>query len=77
VRFREDSPRELARARSAVADWRSQNPMGTAAQLVAALGAQFHRNYGPVLRPLLFAADRHRAREITGATGSAVPGREW
>lgn len=77
MRFREDSPRELARARSAVADWRSQNPMGTAAQLVAALGAQFHRNYGPVLRALLFAADRHRAREITGATGSGVPGREW
>jgi hypothetical protein len=73
VRFREDSPRDLARARTAVADWRSQNPMGTAAQL----GAQFHRNYGPVLRALLFAADRHRAREITGATGSAVLGRKW
>jgi hypothetical protein len=59
-----------------VAAWRDQNPAGTAEQLVAALGGQFHRDYGPVLRAVLFAADRHRAREVTGiTTGNAVPGR--
>jgi len=66
VRFRGDNPQELARARAAVAAWRDQNPAGTAGQLVAALGGQFHRDYGPVLRAVLFAADRHRARSITG-----------
>jgi len=66
VRFREDSPRELARARAAVAAWRDQNPAGTAGQLTAALGGQFHPDYGPVLRAVLFAADRHAARTLTG-----------
>jgi hypothetical protein len=41
VRFRADSPEELARARAAVAEWRDQHPAGTADQLVAALGGQF------------------------------------
>ena len=75
VRFREDSSRELARARAAVAAWRGQNPGGTSEDLVAAIGCQFHPDYGVVLRALLFAADRHQARLITGATGSAAPGR--
>jgi len=76
VRFREDNPQELARARAAVAAWRGQNPAGTAEQLVAALGGQFHRDYGPVLRAVLFAADRHRARAVTGIiTGAAGVGR--
>ena len=66
MRFREDSPRELARARAAVAEWRDQNPAGTPGQLTADLGGQFHPDYGPVLRAVLFAADRHRARDITG-----------
>ncbi len=66
MRFREDNPQELARARAAVAAWRDQNPAGTAGQLVAALGGQFHRDYAPVLCAVLFAADRHRARNITG-----------
>ena len=66
MRFREDNPRELARARTAVAAWREQNPAGTAGQLTAALGGQFHRDYGPVLRAVLFAVDRHQARNITG-----------
>jgi hypothetical protein len=61
VRFREDSPEDLARARAAVAEWRDQNPAGTAGQLVAALGGQFHLDYGPVLRGMLFAIDRDRA----------------
>ena len=68
MRFREDSSEDLARARSAVADWRDQNPAGTAEQLTAELGGQFHPDYGPVLRAVLFAADRHHARNITGIT---------
>jgi hypothetical protein len=76
VRFREDTPEDLARARTAVAAWRDQNPAGTAGQLIIDLGAQFHRDYGPVLRAVLFSADRHRAREITGLTEDAVPGRD-
>ncbi len=76
MRFREDSPEELARARAAVAGWRSQHPMGTEEEMVAAVGRQFHPDYGPVLRAVLFAVDRHRAREVTGiTTGDAVPGR--
>jgi hypothetical protein len=71
VRFREDNPEDLDRARAAVTAWRDQNPEGTAEQLAAALSAGFHRDYGPVLRALLFAADRHRARTITGITGAA------
>jgi len=55
--------------------WRGQNPEGTAEQLVADIGYQFHLDYGVVLRALLFAADRHQARVITGAAGSAGPGR--
>jgi hypothetical protein len=66
VRFREDRPRELARARAAVSAWRDQNPAGTAEQLVAALGGQSHPDYGPVLRAVLFSADRHSARTLTG-----------
>lgn len=68
MRFREDSPEELARARAAVAAWRDQNPAGTAEQLVAALGDQFHPDYVPVLRGMLFAADPRRA--VTGKRGS-------
>ena len=68
MRFREDNPADLDRARAAVAAWRDQNPVGTAEQLVAALGHQFHRDYGVVLRGVLVAVDRHRAREVTGIT---------
>ena len=70
MRFREDKPEDLDRARAAVAAWRDQNPVGTAGHLVADLGGQFHPDYGPVLRALLFAADRHRARAITGTAGA-------
>lgn len=65
MRFREDTPGELARARAEVAAWRGRNPAGTAEDLVAVIGHRFHQDYGPVLRAVLFAADRHRAREIT------------
>jgi hypothetical protein len=74
VRFREDSPADLDRARAAVTAWRDQNPTGTCEELIAAVGRQFHRDYGVVLRAVLFAVDRHRAREITGGiTRNARP----
>ncbi len=68
VRFREDRPAELARARVTVASWRDQNPAGTAEELIAAIGHSFHRDYGVVLRAVLFAVDRHRAGQVTGLT---------
>jgi hypothetical protein len=74
IRFREDKPGDLDRARAEVAAWREQNPHGTAGEMVAAIGHQFHRDYAVVLRAVLFAADRHQARAVTGtAAVSAVP----
>ena len=70
MRFRDDNPADLVRARAAVMAWRAQNPAGTGDELVAAVGRQFHADYGVVLRAVLFAVDRYRAREVTGiATG--------
>jgi hypothetical protein len=66
VRFRDDNPADLTRARTAVAAWRYRNPAGTAEDLISAIGHQFHRDYGIVLRAVLFAVDRHQARGITG-----------
>lgn len=66
VRFREDRPADLDRARAAVAAWRDRNPAGTSAELIAAIGRQFQPEYDVVLRAVLFAVDRHRALEITG-----------
>ena len=73
MRFRDDNPADLVRARSAVTAWRDQNPAGMGDELVAAVGRQFHPDYGVVLRAVLLAVDRHRAREVTGiATGLPV-----
>jgi hypothetical protein len=72
VRFRDDNPEDLARARAAVASWREHNPSGTAEELISAIGHQFHRDYDVVLRAVLFAVDRHRAREITGAAAEPL-----
>jgi hypothetical protein len=66
VRFREDSPADLDRARAAVTAWRGQNPAGTGEELIAAIGWQFRQEYGVVLRAVLFAVDRHRAHQVTG-----------
>ncbi len=66
VRFREDKPEDLDRARAAVAAWREQNPQGTDEQLVADLGSQFHPDYAVVLRAVLFAVDSHGAKMTTG-----------
>ncbi len=76
MRFRDEKPGDLDRARAAVVAWRGQNPGGTSEELVAAIGRQFHPDYGVVLRALLFAADRHQARQVTGAAGNAAPGRD-
>ena len=66
MRYSEDTSGELARARAAVAAWRDRNPAGTGEELLAAIGHQLHRDYGVVLRAVLFAVDRHRARQVTG-----------
>jgi hypothetical protein len=66
MRYRENKPEDLERARAAVAAWRDQRPQGTAEQLVEDLGGQFHRDYEPVLRSVLVVVDRHRAWEVTG-----------
>ena len=73
MRFRDDNPADLVRARSAVTAWRDQNPAGTGDELVAAVGRHFHPDHSVVLGAVLFAVDRHRAREVTGiATGLPV-----
>lgn len=66
MRFREDHPEDLARARAEVAAWRAQHPDGTADELVTAIGHQYHHDYGPVLRAVLFAVDSHGAKITTG-----------
>ncbi len=72
MRFRDDTAAEQARAAAAVAAWREGHPQGTAEEMVAALGGRFHHDYGPVLRAMLFVADKHRAWEITGITGGGA-----
>ena len=66
MRYREGTPWELSRARAAVAAWRDRDPAGTGEELLAAIGDQFQYDYGVVLRAVLFAVERHRARRVTG-----------
>jgi hypothetical protein len=66
VRFREDRPEDLDRARTAAREWRQQHPAGTEAQFVAAVGGDFHKDYAPVLRAVLFAAGSRDAKITTG-----------
>ena len=66
MRYRENKPEDLKRARAAVAAWRGQHPQGTAEQLVQDLGGQFYCDYGVVLRAVLFAVDLHAAKITTG-----------
>jgi hypothetical protein len=68
VRYREDKPEDLERARATVATWRGQHPQGTAEQLVADVGPNVHKGYGPVLRAVLFAVDSHEAKITTGVS---------
>lgn len=69
VRYHEDTEEELVRARAAVTTWRNRNPAGTGEEPLAAVGDQFYRDYGVVLRAVLFAVDRHRARQVTEIPG--------
>lgn len=69
MRYPEDRPEDQVRARAAVTEWRTANPEGTAEQLVADLGAEFHPDWAPVLRAMLFMVDRHAARVVTGIAG--------
>ena len=71
MRYREDKLGDLKQARAAVAQWREQNPVGTADELIAALGSQFHSDYAPVLRGTLFAFDRDHAGTLH--TGPDIP----
>jgi hypothetical protein len=78
MRFREDNPADLDRARTAVAQWREQHPAGTQDQLLAALSPQFHPDYAPVLRAVLFTHDRQtpqppQAREEHPGSPQAHP----
>ncbi len=68
VRYREDKPEDLDRARAAVAAWREQHPQGTADELVTDLGGDFHRDYAVVLRGVLFAVDSHAAKIAAGVS---------
>jgi hypothetical protein len=72
VRFRDEKPGDLDRAHTAVAAWRQDHPAGTVDDLMTAVGPAVHPDWAVVLRSVLFAVDRHRARRITGVvTGSA------
>jgi hypothetical protein len=74
VRFRDGNPADLSQARTAVTAWRDQHPTGTSDELAAALGRQFHPDYGVALRAVLFAVERYRSREVTGiATAGHLP----
>jgi hypothetical protein len=76
VRFRDEKPGDLDRAREAVAAWRGQNPQGTPDEMLAAIGGRFRAEWGIVLRGVLFAVDRNRGRQVTGiVTGPAGAGR--
>lgn len=66
VRYREETPGELTRARAAVAAWRDRNPARTGEDLLTEIGHRFHRGYGVVLRAVLFAVDRYQTRQVTG-----------
>ena len=76
MRFREDRAEDLIRARAAMAGWPQQHPQGTTGQLVADLEGQFHPDYGPVLRAVLYAVDSHGTKITTGVSVvEAVRGR--
>ena len=72
MRFREEKPGDLDRARAAMAAWREGHPAGTDADLIAAVGPAFHPDWAVVLRGMLFAVDPHRARRITGVINGST-----
>jgi hypothetical protein len=67
VRWRDLKTADLVRAREAVATWRADHPQGTADEMVGAVGSAFRdEGWSVVLRGILFAVDRHNARNLTG-----------
>jgi len=74
VRFCDDTPQLLARARATVAAWREQYPQGTYDALIDDLGPGFPRDYEPVLRSVLSALERHGANVLYGVAGVAGGG---
>ncbi len=68
MRFREDKPGDLEKARAEVTAWREQHPDGTAEEMLADLAGRFHPDYGPVLRSVLFRTDLRSAKITTGIT---------
>jgi hypothetical protein len=66
VRFRDDNPADLVRARAAVSAWREQNPAGSPEEMVAAIGLRFRHDWAPVLRAVLYVVDKHSARGACG-----------
>jgi len=76
VRFRDERPGDLSKARASVAEWRAGHPEGTPEQLLADVGHQFHTDWAPVLRAMLYVADKHAARVVAGiVTGTAEAAR--
>jgi hypothetical protein len=47
VRFREDNPEDLDRARALVKQWRDEHPQGAPDEMAAALAGQFRAGYEP------------------------------
>ncbi len=68
MRYRDDKPEDLERAREAVRDWRAADPDGTPDEMLAALAGEFHPDYGPLLRAVLFRTDLRDAKVTTGIT---------
>jgi hypothetical protein len=68
MRFRDEKLTDLDRARAEVGGWRDANPEGTREEMLAALGPEFDPDYAVVLRGVLGAVDRDRARRVTGIT---------
>jgi len=68
MRYRDDKPEDLERAREAVRDWRAADPDGTPDEMLAALAGKFHPDYGPLLRAVLFRTDLRDAKVTTGIT---------
>jgi hypothetical protein len=66
VRFREIKPGDLERAREAIRQWRAQHPEGTAEEMLAALGGEFHPDFAPVLRSVLFRDELDGAEIANG-----------
>lgn len=73
MRFRDDDPEDLDRARRLVREWRAGHPTGTAVEMVAALASEFRPGYEPVLRGVLAALELHGAKIVTSISITGGP----